>query len=41
MVLEGTGDMQYVLPLMLTVMGARLMGNIYNEGQYDKHIHIR
>ena len=41
MILEGTGDMQYVLPLMLTVMCARLTGNIFNEGLYDIHIHNR
>lgn len=41
MILEGTGDMQYVLPLMLTVMCARLTGNIFNEGMYDIHIHNR
>jgi chloride channel 7 len=32
MILEATGDMQYVLPLMLTVMAARLVGNIFTEG---------
>jgi chloride channel 7 len=32
MVLEATGDMQYVLPLMLTVMSARFIGNIFTEG---------
>jgi hypothetical protein len=37
----GVCFVQYVLPLMLTVMGARLMGNIYDEGQYDKHIQLR
>jgi chloride channel 7 len=41
MVLEATGDMQYVLPLMLTVMTARLVGNIFTEGLYDMHIHSR
>ena len=41
MILEGTGDMQYVLPLMLTVMAARLIGNIFGEGLYDVHIHNR
>lgn len=41
MILEGTGDMQYVLPLMLTVMSARLAGNIFNDGLYDIHIHNR
>ena len=38
MILEATGDMQYVLPLMLVVMSARLVGNIFNEGLYDIHI---
>jgi chloride channel 7 len=41
MVLEATGDMQYVLPLMLTVMTARWVGNIFTEGIYDMHIHTR
>ena len=41
MILEGTGDMQYVLPLMLVVMIARLVGNIFGEGLYDIHIHSR
>jgi chloride channel 7 len=26
MILEGTGDMQYVLPLMLTILTAKLVG---------------
>lgn len=41
MVLEATGDMQYVLPLMLTVLCARFIGNIFTEGIYDMHIHSR
>lgn len=41
MVLEATGDMQYVLPLMLTVMFARWVGNLFTEGIYDMHIHSR
>ena len=41
MVLEATGDMQYVLPLMLTVMSARWVGNLFTEGLYDMHIHTR
>ncbi len=39
--LEATGDMQYVLPLMLTLMSARFVGNIFNEGLYEIHIHLR
>lgn len=41
MLLEATGDMQYVLPLMLTVLTARLVGNIFTEGIYDLHIHFK
>ena len=33
--------MQYVLPLMLTVMSARLIGNVFIDGLYDIHIHTR
>ncbi len=39
--LEATGDTQYVLPLMLALMSARFVGNIFNEGLYDIHIHLR
>ena len=39
--LEATGDMQYVLPLMLTVMAARFTGNVFNEGLYDIHIQLK
>jgi len=39
--LEATGDMQYVLPLMLTLMCARFTGNVFNEGLYDIHIQLK
>jgi chloride channel 7 len=39
--LEATGDMQYVLPLMLTLMSARFTGNVFNEGLYDIHIRLK
>lgn len=39
-ILEATGDMQYVLPLMLTLMAARWVGNVFNEGLYDMQIHL-
>ena len=31
--LEATGNMQYVLPLMMTLMAARFTGNVFNEGE--------
>jgi chloride channel 7 len=39
--LEATGDMQYVLPLMLTLMAARFTGNVFNQGLYDIHIALK
>lgn len=39
--LEATGNMQYVLPLMVTLMAARFTGNVFNEGLYDIHIHLK
>jgi chloride channel 7 len=38
---EATGDLQYGLPLMLTLLAARWTGNLFNEGLYDLHIHLR
>ena len=39
--LEATGDMQYVLPLMLSLMAARYAGNMFNDGLYDVHIKLK
>jgi chloride channel 7 len=39
--LEATGDIQYIVPLMLTVMFARFVGNIFNAGLYDIHIKLK
>eukprot|EP00640_Fibrocapsa_japonica_P000095 CAMPEP_0113953446 /NCGR_PEP_ID=MMETSP1339-20121228/90980_1 /TAXON_ID=94617 /ORGANISM="Fibrocapsa japonica" /LENGTH=546 /DNA_ID=CAMNT_0000962177 /DNA_START=23 /DNA_END=1664 /DNA_ORIENTATION=- /assembly_acc=CAM_ASM_000762 len=33
--LEATGDMQYVLPLMVTLMAARWIGYVFNDSLYD------
>ena len=30
--------MQYVLPLMLTVMAASMVGNIFTKSIYEQHI---
>jgi len=38
--LEATGDMQYVLPLMLCLMTARCVGNVFNDGLYDIHVKL-
>eukprot|EP00040_Diaphanoeca_grandis_P014466 m.73424 g.73424 ORF g.73424 m.73424 type:complete len:826 (+) comp24557_c0_seq1:164-2641(+) len=38
--LEATGDMQYVLPLMITLLAARWTGNILCDSLYDIHIHL-
>lgn len=40
-ILEATGDIQYIVPLMLTVMFARFVGNIFNDGLYDIHIALK
>lgn len=39
--LECTGDLQYGLPLMITLLAARWTGNSFNEGLYDIHIHLK
>lgn len=41
LLLEATGDFQYIVPLMLTVMTARWVGNSFNEGLYDLHIELK
>lgn len=38
--IEATNDYSYGLPLMLTLMTARWVGNSFNEGLYDIHIHL-
>lgn len=39
--LEATGNEQYVLPLMLTLMSARLTGAMFNDDLYHIHIHLK
>jgi hypothetical protein len=38
--IEATNDYTYGLPLMLTLMAARWVGNLFNDGLYDIHIHL-
>ncbi len=39
--LECTGNEQFVLPLMLTLMTARIVGSLWNEDLYHIHIHLK
>jgi chloride channel 7 len=39
--LECTGNEQFVLPLMLTLMTARLVGGMFNDDLYHIHIHLK
>ena len=36
--LETTGNYQLGLPLMATLIVARFVGNLFNEGIYDLHV---
>ena len=36
--LETTGNYQFGLPLMATLITARFVGNMFNEGIYDLHV---
>ena len=38
--IEATNDYTYGLPLMLTLITARWVGNCFNDGLYDIHIHL-
>lgn len=39
--LESTGNYQYGLPLMVTLLMARWVGNLFNEGLYDIHVELK
>lgn len=40
-ILECTGVIEWGLPIMVSLMAARWVGNSFNEGLYDIHIHLR
>jgi chloride channel 7 len=39
--LECTGNEQFVLPLMLALMTARIVGGLFNDDLYHMHIHMK
>lgn len=39
--LECTGNEQFVLPLMLTLMTSRIVGSLFNDDLYHIHIHLK
>ena len=41
LVMETTGSMQLIIPLMLTIFFAKAIGDKYSMGIYDTHIKIR
>ncbi|KNC46889.1 chloride channel 7 [Thecamonas trahens ATCC 50062] len=40
-ILESTNDISYGLPVMLTIMVSKIVGDLFNEGLYDIHIDIK
>eukprot|EP00607_Mallomonas_marina_P005401 CAMPEP_0182439872 /NCGR_PEP_ID=MMETSP1167-20130531/86705_1 /TAXON_ID=2988 /ORGANISM="Mallomonas Sp, Strain CCMP3275" /LENGTH=421 /DNA_ID=CAMNT_0024633673 /DNA_START=1622 /DNA_END=2887 /DNA_ORIENTATION=+ len=38
---EVTGNLQYVLPLMLTLLASRYTGNVFSPGLYDQIVHLK
>jgi len=39
--LEATGNEQYVLPLMISLFCARIVGSLFNDDLYHIHIHLK
>ena len=39
--IECTGDLELTVPCMITVLGARWSGSLFNHGIYDLHIKLR
>lgn len=39
-VTEATGDISLGLPIMFSIMAAKLAGDLFNEGIFDMHIQL-
>uniref|UniRef100_A0A7S2K5L0 Chloride channel protein n=1 Tax=Zooxanthella nutricula TaxID=1333877 RepID=A0A7S2K5L0_9DINO len=39
--METTGDAEFGVPIFIVVMAAKWVGDVFNEGIYDLHIHLR
>ena len=39
--IESTDEIEYGLPLLVTLMTAKWIGDLFNEGLYDIHIEVR
>jgi len=40
-VTEATGDITLGIPIMFSIMAAKLVGDLFNEGIFDMHIQLR
>lgn len=40
-IIEATGNITYSLPVILTLIAAKWTGDLFNEGLYDIHIHLK
>ena len=40
-IVEATGNTQYIIPILFAVMIAKAVGDLFNEGIYDIHIHLK
>lgn len=38
--IEATGNITYSLPLMTVLLVAKWMGDLFNRGIYDMHVHL-